>query len=36
MYMKLVEIISVGCNMTDQLLIRFFSFIRYSKKMGVQ
>jgi hypothetical protein len=34
MYMKLLGIMSVGFNVTDQLLIRFFSFIILEKKNG--
>jgi hypothetical protein len=30
--MKLLGIISVGFGITDQLLIRYFAFIRYWKK----
>jgi hypothetical protein len=30
------DIISVGFDITDQLLIRFYAFIRYCGKMGVQ
>jgi hypothetical protein len=30
--MKLLGIISVGFNITDQLLTRFFAFIRYWRK----
>jgi hypothetical protein len=29
MYTKLLEIISVGFDVTDQLLIRFLAFVRY-------
>jgi hypothetical protein len=32
--MKLLGIISVGFDITDQLLIRFSAFIRYWRKMG--
>jgi hypothetical protein len=31
-YMKLLEIISVGFEITDQLLIRFSAFVRYWRK----
>jgi hypothetical protein len=34
--MKLLGIIIVGFNETDQLLIISFAFIRYWRKMGVQ
>jgi hypothetical protein len=34
MYMKLLGIMSVGINVTDQLLIRFFAFVRYWRKNG--
>jgi hypothetical protein len=34
--MKLLGIISVGFDVTDQLLIRFSAFIRYWRKLGVQ
>jgi hypothetical protein len=34
--MKLLEIISVGVDVTDQLLIRFSAFLRYWQKMAVQ
>jgi hypothetical protein len=34
MYMKLLGTISVGFKVTDQLLIRFFAFVKYKK--GVQ
>jgi hypothetical protein len=30
--MKLLGIISVGFDVTDQLLIRFFAFVRYWRK----
>jgi hypothetical protein len=30
--MKLLEIISVGFDVTDQLLIRSFAFVRYWRK----
>jgi hypothetical protein len=33
--MKLLGIISVGFEAKDQLLIAFFSFVRYWKKVGV-
>jgi hypothetical protein len=32
--MKLLEIISVGFDVTDQLLIRSFAFVRYWRKNG--
>jgi hypothetical protein len=32
--MKLFGIISVGFDVTDQLLIRIFAFIRYWRKNG--
>jgi hypothetical protein len=32
MSMKLLEITSVGFDVTDQLLIRFSAFVRYWKK----
>jgi hypothetical protein len=32
--MKLLGIISVGFNITDQLLIRTFAFVRYWRKKG--
>jgi hypothetical protein len=32
--MKLLVIISVGFVLTDQLLIRFYAFIRYWRKNG--
>jgi hypothetical protein len=32
MHTKLLEIISVGFDITDQPLIRFFSFVRYWRK----
>jgi hypothetical protein len=32
--MKLLGIISVGFDVTDQLLIRSFAFVRYLKKNG--
>jgi hypothetical protein len=32
--MKILENISVGFNITDQLLIRFSAFVRYSSKNG--
>jgi hypothetical protein len=34
--MELLGIISVGFDITDQLLIRFSALISYSRKMGVQ
>jgi hypothetical protein len=33
---KLLGIISVGFNITDQLLISFIAFIRYWREIGVQ
>jgi hypothetical protein len=33
-YIKLLEIISVGFGVTDQLLITSFAFVRYSRKNG--
>jgi hypothetical protein len=32
--MKLLGIISVGFDVIDQLLIRFFAFVRYWRKNG--
>jgi hypothetical protein len=32
--MKLLETISVGFDITDQLLIRFSAFVRYWRKNG--
>jgi hypothetical protein len=34
--MKLLGIISLGSDVTDQLLIRFLAFVTYRRKMGVQ
>jgi hypothetical protein len=34
--MKLLGTISVDFDVTDQLLIRFFAFVRYWKKSGVE
>jgi hypothetical protein len=34
--MKLLGIISVGFDVTDQLLSRYFAFITYWKRMGMQ
>jgi hypothetical protein len=34
MYTKLLGIISVSINVTDQLMVRFFAFIRYWRKGG--
>jgi hypothetical protein len=35
-YMKLLGIMSVNFDITDQLQIRFSAFVRYQSKMGVQ
>jgi hypothetical protein len=32
--MKLLEIIGVGFDVTDQLLIRYLAFVRYWRKNG--
>jgi hypothetical protein len=32
--MKLLGIINVGFDVTDQLLIRYFAFVRYWRKNG--
>jgi hypothetical protein len=34
-YTKLLGFITVGYDITDQLLIKYFAFIRYLRKMGV-
>jgi hypothetical protein len=34
--MKLFGTVNVGFNLTDQLLTKFFAFVRYWRKMGVQ